>query len=100
MMISSGAPSFGGGSSFDTLDFSLPSYGQASKGDDQAAPTKAAPAFSFPELKIPGKEEVNAADEAAAKQAADDEKAAKAQVRIPPTSSSCSSLAHNTNFTR
>ena len=33
ILSSAGAPSFSAGGSFDTLDFSLPSYDQATKGD-------------------------------------------------------------------
>ena len=83
LLISAGAPSFGGGSSFETLDFSLPSYSEANGGDSKPAEPKSAP--SFPELKIPGSEakeevkeesKVSAADEEAAKKAAEEEKAA------------------------
>ena len=54
ILLSAGAPSFSSGGSFDTLDFSLPSYGDALKGDTESSPKKA-PAFSasFPELKLP-----------------------------------------------
>jgi hypothetical protein len=82
-LLLSAAPSFGGGASFETLDFSLPSYSEANGGDSKAAEPKSAP--SFPELKIPGieaKEEVkedskdSAVDEEAAKKKAEEEKAA------------------------
>ena len=42
-LLSAGAPSFGAGASFETLDFSLPSYNQAVSGDvssKEAAPAK------------------------------------------------------------
>lgn len=88
-MISIGAPSFSAGSSFDTLDFSLPSYDEATKGGDvSSGGAKSAPAFTadFPELKLPREQEqLNkeaAVDEAAVKKkAAEDEKAAKAKAK-------------------
>lgn len=84
--VSVGGPSFGGGASFDTLDFSLPSYGEATSGSSDAksdAP-KSAPSFSasFPELKLPGATEASnepkasAVDEEAAVKKAEEEKAA------------------------
>lgn len=101
-----GAPSFGGGSSFDTLDFSLPSYSEANGGTaEKSEAPKSAPGFSagFPELKLPGsgdsessapavdEAEKKAADEAskkaaeedkaAAKKAAEEDKAAKAKAK-------------------
>mmetsp|Transcript_9668 Transcript_9668/g.18145 ORF Transcript_9668/g.18145 Transcript_9668/m.18145 type:complete len:403 (-) Transcript_9668:1869-3077(-) len=84
-IISIGAPSFSAGSSFDTLDFSLPSYEEATKGGDISSTSKSAPAFTadFPDFKLP-REEVKkeaAVDEAAIKKAADDEKAAKAKAK-------------------
>ena len=42
IVLSAGAPSFGGGGSFETLDFSLPSYDQAvsgSQGSDLNKPS-------------------------------------------------------------
>lgn len=49
-LISAGAPSFGGGASFETLDFSLPSYTERNGGDssDSAPAKQAPPAFSNP----------------------------------------------------
>jgi hypothetical protein len=38
VLLSAGAPSFGGGGSFETLDFSLPSYEQATSGADLSSP--------------------------------------------------------------
>ena len=103
-----GAPSFGGGASFDTLDFSLPSYSEANGGAaEKSEAPKSAPGFSagFPELKLPGsgdsqssapvpavdEAEKKAADEvskkaaeedkAAAKKAAEEDKAAKAKAK-------------------
>lgn len=85
-VISIGAPSFSAGSSFDTLDFSLPSYDEATKGGDISSTSKSAPAFTadFPELKLPREEAKKEAsvDEAAAKKASEDEKAAKAKVGL------------------
>lgn len=103
--VSIGAPSFGGGSSFETLDFSLPSYSESTGGaSDGAVKKNEPPSFKadFPELKLPseekkaddGKAEADAKakaeadakkeaeDKAAAKKAAEEEKAAKAKVCI------------------
>lgn len=90
MMVSIGAPSFGGGQSFDTLDFSLPSYSEAN-GSSNAPAAKSAPSFSagFPELKLPRGEEAQkdaAAEESVAKKSAEDERAAKEQVSFSWTS--------------
>jgi len=86
MMVAIGAPSFSGGKSFDTLDFSLPSYSEAN-GGDSSPETKSAPTFSasFPELKLPGGDEAKkdtAAEEAAAKKSAEEEKASKEQAKV------------------
>lgn len=44
-----GAPSFGGGGSFETLDFSMPSYDQATSGDDsKKSDAPSAPSFLSP----------------------------------------------------
>ena len=40
VLLSAGAPSFGGGGSFETLDFSLPSYSEAIGGSVGSAPKK------------------------------------------------------------
>lgn len=105
LTVSIGAPSFGGGSSFETLDFSLPSYSESTGGaSDGAVKKNEPPSFKadFPELKLPseekkaddGKAEADAKakaeadakkeaeDKAAAKKAAEEEKAAKAKVCI------------------
>lgn len=77
-LVSIGAPKFSGGASFETMDFSLPSYDEG-VGNTDAAPKKSAPSFSpdFPELKLPSSsEEKSAEDVEAAKQAAEEEKAA------------------------
>lgn len=72
VILSAGAPTFGGGGSFETLDFSLPSYDQATSGGDI---TKSAPA--------PAPSSDDAAAKAAAKEearrAAAEEKEAKKQ---------------------
>lgn len=83
-IVSIGAPSFSAGSSFDTLDFSLPSYDEATKGsssDSSSKTPKSAPTFTvdFPELKLP--REDTSADEAAAKKAVEEDKAAKAKAK-------------------
>jgi hypothetical protein len=75
LIVSVGAPSFGGGASFETLDFSLPSYGEALGGDvsSKSDPKKEASDF------VGGQTETSAQgdrDAAAAKAA---EKAAKEQ---------------------
>lgn len=97
LTVSIGAPTFGGGSSFETLDFSLPSYSESTGGaSDGAVKKNEPPSFKadFPELKLPseekkaddGKAEADAKkeaeDKAAAKKAAEEEKAAKAKVCI------------------
>ena len=79
-----------GGASFETLDFSLPSYSEGTKGDASAAKDDGPPSFapSFPELKLPGSDSTAAeekstpaasdtseADKEAAKKAAEEEKA-------------------------
>lgn len=40
VLLSGGAPSFGGGGSFETLDFSLPSYDQATSSSTLSSPKK------------------------------------------------------------
>jgi hypothetical protein len=44
VLLSIGAPSFGGGGSFDTLDFSLPRYDEATSGGDIAKSSSSSPA--------------------------------------------------------
>lgn len=56
-MLGLGAPSFGGGGSFETLDFSLPSYDQATSGDD----IKNSDASSLPSFLSPKSDEDAAA---------------------------------------
>lgn len=73
VLLSAGAPSFGGGGSFETLDFSLPSYDQAVSGGDVSKPAPAP---------TPAPSEDAAAKAAAreeAKRAAEEAKAAKKQ---------------------
>lgn len=71
IVLSLGAPSFGGGASFETLDFSLPSYDQATSGGDI---TKSSSSTS------PKTDDGDAAAKAAAKEearrAAEEERAA------------------------
>ncbi|KAL3826547.1 hypothetical protein ACHAXA_003611 [Cyclostephanos tholiformis] len=91
ILLSIGAPSFGGGASFETLDFSLPSYDAATSGGDitksssSPAPSAAASKIDDSAAKAAAKEEREAsrraeadareaqkkADEAAAKDAAE-----------------------------
>lgn len=68
------APKFNGGASFETMDFSLPSYSEGVGSDTTADAPKSAPAKVFGELKLP---ERNVEDAAAADKAAAEEKAAK-----------------------
>lgn len=79
LMVSIGAPSFAGGSSFETLDFSLPSYGEATGDAKSSDAPKSAPSFSasFPELKLPGESSNSAVDEAAEKKKAEEAKKAE-----------------------
>lgn len=72
VILSAGAPTFGGGGSFETLDFSLPSYDQATSGGDitKSAPTPA-PSSDDAAAKAAAKEE--------ARRAAAEEKEAKKQ---------------------
>jgi hypothetical protein len=90
MMLSKGAPSFSGGQSFDTLDFSLPSYSEANGSTDApAAKSASSVSAGFPDLKLPRVEEAQkdtAAEESAAKKSAEDERAAKEQVSFSWTS--------------
>jgi len=60
--LSVGAPAFGGGDSFETLDFSLPSYDQATSGGD----VKKSDAPSLSSL-LPPKSDEDAAAAAAKK---------------------------------
>jgi len=88
-----GAPSFSGGASFETLDFSLPSYNEATKSSSSSdGSSSAPPSFmpNLPELKLPensatasvstteekGTADKKAEEEASAKKAAEEEKAA------------------------
>ena len=85
VLLSAGAPSFGGGGSFETLDFSLPSYDQATSGGDVkvgegkdllgsfTAPTPSPSKEDDSAAKADAKEAA-AAEKAAAKQAAAEKK--------------------------
>ncbi|EED92693.1 hypothetical protein THAPSDRAFT_262032 [Thalassiosira pseudonana CCMP1335] len=75
-LVSIGAPTFGGGGSFDTLDFSLPSYDEAVSGGDVLAPS-ASPAASKSD--DGGKAEKEAAREEAKKAAAEKKEAERAE---------------------
>lgn len=71
LLLSAGAPTFGGGASFETLDFSLPSYDQAVTGD--VAPSKPATKDTSNDDAAAAK----AAEKAAKEEAMAAEKAAK-----------------------
>jgi hypothetical protein len=73
LILSVGAPSFGGGQSFETLDFSLPSYDQAVSGGDVVKPA----AKETPKDDGAAK----AAEKAAKEEAAAAERAAKEDAR-------------------
>ena len=68
-----------GGSTFETLDFSLPSYNEGTKGEAASPKDDGPPSFapSFPELKIPGGDSKTAAEEKSAPAAADTSEADK-----------------------
>lgn len=73
LILSAGAPTFGGGTSFETLDFSLPSYDQAVSGD-----------VAKPTAKDTSKDDdaaAKAAEKAAKEEAAAAEKAAKEEAK-------------------
>ncbi len=83
-----GAPNGAMGGSYETLDFSLPSYSEATKSGSATKSSDAPPAFtpSFGDLKLPEpsskveevpKEEADEEAKAAAKKAAEEEKAAQ-----------------------
>ena len=78
LLLSVGAPSFGGGGSFETLDFSLPSYNEAVSGDvTSAAPKKEASDFFGG---IAGSSSSRSDEDAAAREAAkEDAKRAAAE---------------------
>eukprot|EP00804_Cyclotella_cryptica_P030497 CCRYP_008542-RE/>CCRYP_008542-RE protein AED:0.42 eAED:0.41 QI:0/0.75/0.6/1/0.75/0.6/5/593/485 len=75
VVVSVGAPTFGGGGSFETLDFSLPSYDEAVGGDVSSKPSQKKEASDFLGG-LTGTSSQNDEDSAAAKAA---EKAAKEQ---------------------
>ena len=123
MLLSAGAPTFGGGGSFDTLDFSLPSYDQATSGaqgadltkssDDgdavanaaRRAEEKEAQKQADAEAKAAAKEakeaaaaEKAAAKEAAAKEAADKAAAKEAKEKAKAERQVCNHFALETNL--
>ncbi len=78
VLLSAGAPSFGGGGSFDTLDFSLPSYEQATSGADLASPkTEVSDLFGSKS----SSDDDAAAKEAAKKKAEEEKKQAAEEAR-------------------
>ena len=83
VLLSAGAPSFGGGGSFETLDFSLPSYEQATSGADLSSQKKEISDFSKSSsdddaaTAAAAKEAAKKQAEAEKKQAAEEAKAAK-----------------------
>jgi flagellar biosynthesis GTPase FlhF len=82
VLLSVGAPSFGGGGSFETLDFSLPSYEQATSGADLASPKMDVSDLfnsksSSDDDAAAAKEAAKKQAEAEKKQAAEEAKAAK-----------------------
>jgi len=80
VLLSIGAPSIGGGSSFDTMDFSMPDYDQTtSKGDaTRSSPTPSASPSSSSSDDSGDAAAAKAAAKEDAKRAADEEKAEKA----------------------
>jgi len=76
VLLSIGAPSIGGGSSFDTLDFSLPSYDQVASSGDA---TRSSLDLSAAPKSDDGDAAANAAAKEDAKRAAAEEKAAQKQ---------------------
>lgn len=85
MTISAGAPGKFGGATFDTLDFSLPSYNEAVSGKSAPKEEAAAPLFTNPFGGGSSEEDTSAADQAkedkrtAAEQAKADREAARAE---------------------
>lgn len=78
VLLSAGAPSFGGGGSFETLDFSLPSYDQATSGADLSSPkTEISDLFGSKS----SSDDDAAAKEAAKKKAEAEKKAAAEEAR-------------------
>mmetsp|Transcript_12054 Transcript_12054/g.25669 ORF Transcript_12054/g.25669 Transcript_12054/m.25669 type:complete len:439 (+) Transcript_12054:99-1415(+) len=76
IIVSAGAPGFGGGGSFDTLDFSLPSYEQATSGASGSELDKGS---DSPSSKASSDDDAAAKEEA--NRAAEEEKAAKAEAK-------------------
>jgi len=78
VLLSAGAPNFGGGGSFETLDFSLPSYEQATSGADLSKPKTEVSDFSGSKS---SSDDDAAAKEAAKKQAEEEKKQAAEEAR-------------------
>jgi chemotaxis protein histidine kinase CheA len=81
VLLSGGAPSFGGGGSFETLDFSLPSYDQATSSSTLSSPKKDVSDLfgskSSSDDDAAAKEAAKKQAEAEKKQAAEEARAAK-----------------------
>ena len=73
IVLSVGAPSFGGGASFETLDFSLPSYDQATSG---GGITKSSSSAASSSKSDDGDAAAKAAAKEEARRAAEEERAA------------------------
>lgn len=79
VLLSAGAPTFGGGGSFETLDFSLPNYDQATSGADLASPkTEVSDLFGS---KSSSDDDDAATKEAAKKKAEEEKKQAAEEAR-------------------
>ena len=83
LMLSIGAPGGFGGKTFETLDFSLPSYGESTGGTSGGGETRSAPpAFSNPfgsDTTAAPDEDKAAAEEAKAQSKAEEKAAAEAK---------------------
>jgi flagellar biosynthesis GTPase FlhF len=81
VLLAVGAPTFGGGGSFETLDFSLPSYDEATSGADLSSPKRDVSDLfgskSNSDDDAVAKEAAKKQAEAEKKQAAEDARAAK-----------------------
>ena len=80
VLLSVGAPNFGGGGSFDTLDFSLPSYEKATSGADLSKPKTEASDLLGSKSSSDGDDDA-AAKEAAKKQVEAEKKQAAEEAR-------------------
>ena len=81
VILSIGAPSFGGGGSFDTLDFSLPSYDDATSGGGDIAKSSSSSSSSFTAPTAPSKVDDSAASRAAAREEKEASRIAEAEAR-------------------